>query len=273
MRYDAGVAQIKNAADAKSAPRVSSSKEKHGGTAQRPFAVFDIDGTLIRWQLYHVVVARLAKQGALGASAQEKLRNAMMAWKRREQPDAYKAYEAKLVDIYEEALTNIPPKQFDDLVQDVIAEYKDQVYVYTRGLVKALQGQGYTLLIISGSHHELVQEIGKYYSFDDWVGSRYDRRGESFTGEKFVANQDKKQVLHELVEKHGLDYAGSIGVGDSGSDIAMLEAVEQPIAFNPDKVLLDAAKKHGWKIVVERKSIAYQLEQKDGTYRLTETNP
>ena len=32
-------------------------------TKGRPFAVFDIDGTLIRWQLYHSIADTLARLG------------------------------------------------------------------------------------------------------------------------------------------------------------------------------------------------------------------
>ena len=34
-------------------------------TQSRPFAVFDIDGTLIRWQLYHAVADDMAKQNII----------------------------------------------------------------------------------------------------------------------------------------------------------------------------------------------------------------
>jgi phosphoserine phosphatase len=39
----------------------------------------------------------------------------------------------------------------------------------------------------------------------------------------------------------------------------MLEAVENPIAFNPNQTLYNHAKKRGWEIVVERKDVIYEL--------------
>src|SRR6476659_2784535 len=95
---------------------------------RKPFAVFDIDGTLIRWQLYHAIVDKLAKEGALGDNAREKLHEARMVWKRREEPDAFKAYEKTLIDVYESALGKLSARLFDAMVQTVIAEYKDQTY-------------------------------------------------------------------------------------------------------------------------------------------------
>lgn len=253
---------------ARSDGRVLGSARKQDGAVQRPFAVFDIDGTLIRWQLYHAVVDKLAKSGELGKTARQQLREARMVWKRREHAESFKTYESTLIEIYETAIQGIKPSTFDRLVLEVIDEYKDQVYVYTRGLINDLKGQGYKLLAISGSHHELVEQIALHYGFDDYSGTRYERDDQGFSGQKFIASLDKRKGLEEMVKKHGLSYKGSLGIGDSPSDIPMLELVEQPIAFNPDRALFDTAKDKGWEIVVERKNMIYELESKDGRYIL-----
>ncbi len=234
----------------------------------RKFAAFDLDGTLIRWQLYHAIVDKLAKSGELGKDAHKQLHKARMVWKNREHPDAFKEYEMALIKIYEQAFPNLDVNTFDKLVHDVIGEYKDQVYTYTRDLIKKLKMQNYFLLAISGSHKELVKEIADYYGFDDCVGTEYDRKQGKFSGKKFIASRDKKAVLEQLVKKHTLSFENSIAVGDSASDVAMLELVEKPIAFNPDQSLLKTAQKNAWKIVVERKNVVYELESKNGIYIL-----
>ncbi len=236
------------------------------------FAVFDIDGTVIRWQLYHVIADKLANLGILGEAAKEKLRSSRMVWKRREHPESFKAYEHTLIEVYESALPNIKTEDFDKMVVSVIDEYKDQVYTYTRALIARLKKDNYTLLAISGSHHELVEQIAKYYGFDYWVGSHYERAGQGFSGEKFVASMDKKGVLEDLVSKHGLAYKESLAIGDSASDIPMLEMVDKPIAFNPDRALFKIASSKGWKIVIERKNMIYELEHKNGQYVLVQAN-
>ncbi len=234
----------------------------------RKFAVFDIDGTLIRWQLYHAVVDKLASGGYLGEDAKDKLHQARMIWKNREHSEAFADYEAVLIDVFESALTTLEPKQFDDMVDDVIGQYKDQVYTYTRNLLHELKSKGYFLLAISGSHQELVEKLAKYYGFDDWSGSKYER-GENFSGEKFIASHNKKSLLTQMIEDHNLSLDGSYAVGDSTSDAEMLEMVENPIAFNPNQSLLDIAKSKSWPIVIERKNVTYLLTSKDGSYTLT----
>jgi HAD superfamily hydrolase (TIGR01490 family) len=234
----------------------------------KKFAAFDIDGTLIRWQLYHVMVDKLAGAGALGPDAKQSLREARMNWKRRQHQDSFKEYERLIVRLYESALVHMSTKDFDRFVTDIIDEYKDQTYVYTRDLLRDLKAKGYFTLIISGSHHELIEQVGRYYGFDDWLGSQYVRSGESYSGKKNIVSSDKASALRSLVKKHGLDYKDSLAIGDSASDIAMLELVEQPIAFNPDKILFEKAKEKSWPVVVERKNMIYELKGRDGTYVL-----
>lgn len=223
------------------------------------FAAFDIDGTLIRWQLYHTVVDKLAKAGQLGEKAQANLHDARMRWKRREPGYSFRDYEIALITTYEDAVTRVRPSVFDALIAGVIGEYKDQVYTYTRDLVIRLKDDDYTLLAISGSHEELVAEIGRHYGFDDWIGTTYEREGDTFTGDKYVASHDKQAALQRLIGKHGLTLEGSYAVGDSKSDAPMLAMVEHPIAFNPDQDLFDLAQANRWPIVVERKNVIYQL--------------
>jgi HAD superfamily hydrolase (TIGR01490 family) len=237
-------------------------------STKKPFAVFDIDGTLIRWQLYHAVVDRLAKKSLLGPNAHEIMHEARMVWKRREHPEAFRAYEKAIIKVYEEALPRLSTKTFDEVAEEVATEYKEQVYTYTRALVDTLRQKGYILLAISGSHQELLGHVAKQYGFDDWVGTTYHRKGNVFTGKKFVASLDKRKVLNELIKKHGLTKKNSVGVGDSKSDAAFLEMVEQPIAFNPDMELFAIAKKAGWKVVIERKNMVYELEAHNGNYVL-----
>jgi HAD superfamily hydrolase (TIGR01490 family) len=235
----------------------------------KKFAVFDIDGTLIRWQLYHAVVDKLAKKGLLGNDAQQKIHSARMRWKNREANYGFHEYEVELIHIFTEALEQLETNDFNSAVNEVIKEYKDQAYTYTRGLMRELKKAGYMLIAISGSQQELVAKISKHYGFDDYVGTQYQKKGANFTGEVFVASHNKKALLNTLIKKHKLDLSDSFAVGDSKNDAVMLEMVKHPIAFNPDEDLYQIATKKHWPIVLERKNVVYRLEYKDGTYILT----
>ena len=237
----------------------------------RKFAVFDIDGTLIRWQLYHAIADTLARQGHIKPETYQTIRDARMAWKRRS-GGTFRDYELQVIQIYEAVLKTLSFDQFEEAIDTVFEEYKDQVYTYTRDLIAELKRDGYLLFAISGSQTEIVAKIAAYYGFDDYVGTVYTRSRAGFTGAKTIGSLNKDTTLQALVHKHGAGFSGSIGIGDSHSDISMLELVEQPVAFNPEADLFKHAKSKGWKVVIERKNMVYELKMKDGEYGLAKAN-
>lgn len=235
---------------------------------KRQFAVFDLDGTLVRWQLYHAIVDKLADAGQIDPIDFSEVIDARLRWKKRETGTTFRTYELVLINAYENALKTLTTQQFDEAVDAAFDEHKEQVYIYTRELIRDLKTKGYVLLAISGSHAEAVQKIANHYGFDDSAGTIYHRSKETFTGEKTFVAHDKKQTLTNLIKKHGLSLRGSIGVGDSEGDILMLEMVQRPIAFNPSSGLLEHAQSKGWEIVVERKNVIYKLNQENNKYTL-----
>lgn len=234
----------------------------------KKFAVFDIDGTLIRWQLYHAVVDKLAKQGALGKQAHSQVTKARMEWKNRQGIDSFKKYEGVLINVYEAAIQNLQTELFDKLVLEVIDEYKDQAYVYTRQLISELKTKSYMLLAISGSHAELIEQIAEYYGFDDYIATNYERIDGKFSGSKKLGSHAKNEALNSLIKKYDLTLEDSLAIGDSASDIPMLDMVKQPIAFNPENELFQYAKNQGWQIVLERKNVIYKLYKDNDKYIL-----
>ncbi|MCL2451325.1 HAD family phosphatase [Candidatus Saccharibacteria bacterium] len=230
----------------------------------KKFAVFDIDGTLIRWQLYHAVVNRLAATGKLGDSSYDQIHAARFKWKERAR--SFRSYERVLMDKFVPLLSDLSASDYDRVIRDIWDEYRDQTYVYTRDLIKELKEQGYFLMAISGSPREIVALLAEYYGFDEFVACEFERRGDGFTGQVITPVLDKDKTLGKLVDEHGLTLAGSVAVGDSASDIAMLQMVERPIAFNPDQELFAAARRRGWPIVVERKDVVYNLSCRNGSY-------
>lgn len=234
----------------------------------RPFAVFDIDGTLIRWQLYHAIADQLVKLGFVDSKKFAAIKDARMVWKRREHSESFKEYEKKLVELYNQILKDLSYDQFMQAAEAVFEEYQDQTYTYTRNLIAELKSKNYLLFAISGSQAEIVQMIAKHYGFDDFVGTTFVHNNNKFTGEVIAPLGKKHEVLMNMVAKHKATMANSYAVGDSVGDISMLELVSMPIALNPERKLFEHAQMQGWKIVIERKNMVYELEMQDGKYQL-----
>ena len=235
------------------------------------FAVFDIDGTLFRWQLYHALVHQLAMSKLLPRSEYDAVTKLKHAW---EAGDChFKDYEQSVVEILEQHLPEIDPKKYDRACRKVVADTGHKTYNYTRELAKSLKDDGYKLIAISGSQQELVEKFCEPHGFDVMYGARYPREDGKFTGDVVKPIGRKHEVLQSIVDELGLTYQGSYGVGDTSSDISMLELVDNPIAFNPSDGLLDVARDKRWQIVIERKNIAYVMQQCGGQDEpaLTET--
>lgn len=236
----------------------------------RPLAVFDIDGTLFRWQLYYEVVLRFLDEGLITEPDATKVRAAYTQWQSR--VGTFHDFEMIAISALDNHLVSIDMKAFERTVSAVLADSSHRVYSYSRNLAKQLKDEGYFLLAISGSMQEIAEPFAKQYGFDECLGWLYERSSGAFTGKtirRTVGN--KAQLLNEYVNANGFTLEKSLAIGDSGGDIDMLGLVERPIAFNPSEELLDEAAKQGWEIVVERKNIAYSLQKgTDGTYLLAE---
>jgi HAD superfamily hydrolase (TIGR01490 family) len=238
----------------------------------RKFAVFDIDGTLIRWQLYHALVDSLINNGHINPDKFPSIKQARMHWKNRRDPEAFRKYEAELVKFYNSSLTTLSVADFNNTVEQVFDEYKDQVYVYTKKLIDNLKREGYLLFAISGSQTQIISKVAGYYGFDDFLATVVIEKNGEFSGEFILPHLNKDKALQTLVNKHGASYEDSYAVGDSLGDAKMMELVIHPVAFNPERKLYDYAVERNWKIVVERKNMVYELENRQGKYELVKTS-
>lgn len=238
----------------------------------KKFAAFDIDGTLFRSGLSREVIYELVRMGAVPEHVLKNVADKETAWKKRTHGSAFAEFDQAMIDGFDEQLPRLKIAYFDLAAEQVIAAHKDNVYVYTRNLVRTLKEQDYFLIAVSGSQQEIVGPFAEHYGFDTWVGKRFERGGEYFTGHARKTHDKKGKHLQKLIDKHDLTLAGSIAVGDSGGDIEMLSMVEQPIAFNPESNLFEQARAKGWKIVLERKNMIYELEQKGAAYELHAAN-
>jgi HAD superfamily phosphoserine phosphatase-like hydrolase len=183
-----------------------------------------------------------------------------MNWKNRTSLNAFTQYELALVKSYTSALPNIPPKLYDQIAQNVANNYKAQVYSYTRDLAKNLKSKGYHLIAISGSPKKLLDFVAPVYGFDIWRGSEFELKDGKFTGKTDLTHDRKGEILKNLIDEHQLDLKDSYGIGDTLGDKPILEIVENPIAFNPVKELLNLAIENNWRVVVERKNVVYELK-------------
>lgn len=239
----------------------------------KKFAAFDIDGTLFRSGLYREVFYELYKMGVLPNDLTEQTTEKHRTWRHRVHGNAFEEFEQIMIDGLDGFLPQLKTADYDTAAQRVIEKKADNVYVYTRNLLRHLQQEGYFTVAISGSQQELVEPFATHYGFDAWVGQEWERKGEYFTGKMTKTHTGKDKIIQSLIDKHQLSLDDSYAVGDSNGDSGMLALVEHPIAFNPTHELLEKALENNWKIVLERKSTSYELERDhDGRVILANTS-
>jgi HAD superfamily hydrolase (TIGR01490 family) len=238
---------------------------------KKPFAAFDIDGTLFRSSLMVKFVRNAIDAGLFSPQTRDIYTESYNHWKNRASLHAYEDYIADTVKALLIAIKGKTTKQID-LIAKATMDYHLQTYVYTRQLIKELKAT-HCIIAISGSNIEILKHFAPQYGFDVYHGTELEVVNGKYTGrENIVGHHKKNETLKDIIKQNNLIYKGSVAVGDTASDIVMLELAQNPIAFNPSYELFEHAKLHKWKMVLERKNMIYHLEFKDNGYQLVKTN-
>ena len=235
-------------------PKTTSKKGK------KKVAIFDIDGTIFRSSLLIEVTEVLIEEGIFPVSAKRGYAKSFSKWLDRR--GSYDDYLWDVIHMFEKHIRGVHYRNFLRVAEKAVGFHKNRVYRYTRDLVRELRKQGFYLLAISKSPKGVVEGFAKELGFHKVYGMLYetDTKGR-YTGGliHFDLISDKAKLLARAVEKENLTLRGSVGVGDTESDIAFLELVSRPIAFNPNSALFRHARRKKWNIVVERKDVVYEI--------------
>jgi len=222
-------------------------------------AIFDIDGTIFRKNLAAELINELVWMGVFDKSVGQELSRHYVNWLNHE--GVYEDYRRALIDLYGK---NIVGCQKEDVIRasrKMAPYYKHRTYIFANNLIKKLKAENYCIIAISGSPMEVVEEYNRYLDFDEVYGSVYeaDEKG-VYTGKIiFEPPIHKGHVAKQYLTENNLTLKDSYGVGDTESDARVLEIVENPIAFNPNSNLKKIAEEKGWRIVVEKKDVIYEI--------------
>ena len=235
-------------------------------------AVFDVDGTLFRRGLLPALTRRLVNEGIFSERVREELSRDYYAWVERR--GSYDTYDRLVVDLFLRELNGVTVADLQRCARAEVEAHGRRLHMYTRDVALRLKQAGHQLVAISGSPQEILDLFLKPLGFDRSWGTvlAQDARGCYTGGVLHYPCRNKRQVLEEFLQEANIDLEGSVGMGDTLSDVGFLEMVWTPIAFNPNRDLLEVARQRGWPIVVERKDVNYNLQTplkdpvlKDGT--------
>ncbi|MEZ4104400.1 MAG: HAD-IB family hydrolase [Candidatus Paceibacterota bacterium] len=224
-------------------------------------AFFDIDGTVFRSSLLIELVQALIREKIFPQEAVDEFRNEYEDWWNRE--GEYEDYVDTVVKTFVRYIKGVHYGELADIGRLVVAKQHRRVYRYTRDLIGNLKDEGYYLVAISHSPKTILDDFCADYGFDKVYGRLYDIGPQDrFTG--VVTNghllNNKANIVKRVFDQNpNLSKKESLAVGDTESDIPILEMVTYPICFNPNETLYKHANRMKWEVVVESKDVIYHL--------------
>jgi HAD superfamily phosphoserine phosphatase-like hydrolase len=221
-----------------------------------PAAFFDIDGTWHRRQLFFYWIRVAVEMGILPKVVLSYAEDALRNYEKRNV--AWSVFVERQVNAYQGdgRLQGIRIQDAQEVARVAIERYGQKTHVFTRTLNIAAKRAGFKTVAISGSLTEIVEVFCRQNNIDYWLGTKHPSNDSRYTGglpEEWASQKD--QAVQLLAERHGLDIAGSLAIGDSDSDIKMLELVRYPLCMNPNSVLLAEARRRGWPVIFEKKDV------------------
>ncbi|MDO8599306.1 MAG: haloacid dehalogenase-like hydrolase, partial [bacterium] len=174
-------------------------------------------------------------------------------------------YLMKVVEVFYRRIRGCSVHDVEYVGRLVAAEQREQVYVYTRELV-AKYRDTHQLVAITGSPDVVAKPFAESWGFVRVYPSNLVVKDGVYSGDReplmdaaVDISEFKRGLLQDAMRELGVTLEGSVGVGDTESDVAFLESVETPIAFNPNVHLVRIARAHGWEMVYERKDAIIHL--------------
>ena len=213
-------------------------------------AFYDLDGTLIRTNLVHVlgyyarndqgILRSLRSVGATVAGIPLFL--ATDFYSRKLFNDLFfKWYRGQSYD----RLRYLA----DDLYRKVI---RPGIYPGTRALIEQSRRSGLRQVVVTGALEVSVRPLLDDLEITDFVANRLEFVEGRATGRlapPVMASASKALWIREYAEREGLSLNDSYAYADSMSDLPMLSVVGHPTAANPDVRLRSTARHHDWPVI------------------------
>lgn len=211
-------------------------------------AIFDLDETLIDGDCASLWSKEMVRLGWVeGESFMQRDLELMAAYGQGKLAmEDYMAFSlAPMAGRSETAVTSAVAEFVDNVIDPVV--YRD-----ARTAIAHHQAAGDRLLVISASGAHLVRPIAAHLGIDEVLAIDLEVRNGVFTGrtEGVLTYREGKVIrLMQWLEAQGETLDGASFYSDSRNDLPLLSKVSQPLAVNPDPVLLAHAEKAGWPVL------------------------
>lgn len=235
---------------------------------KRGAAFFDIDGTFFRRQLSFHWMEELVAARYLQGNVLDKVKYAKTAWEQREQP--FHHHDRLMVGILISQIKNIPQSSSVAVGKIAAGKHGQHIHLFPREVSGAFRDIGLPTFAISGSPGDIVRPFAQRLGMQGIRATEFvvgeDGRYTGQVREDWLSRENKGDAVQSLAEEHGVDLAESVAVGDTKTDIKMLEKVGYPICYNPNREMMRLVRERRWPVVIERKDVWFALIWRSGGY-------
>lgn len=238
--------------------------------APKPFAAFDVDGTIFKSSLAEKVIESCIHAGLFKPEAFEKSEDYRKRWQNSNNEGVYQAYLHHLIGGFIDQIAGKPVKEFNEITNEMLREQRVRRYAFPRKLIDRLQASHH-IVVISGSPDVIVRPFLEDLDVHTVYGTELHIKKDHFTG-AVAPIRDKATVIDRLLEHGVVTSAGSMAIGDTIADFPMLDMADTPILFNCSRTLKNAGEGFGWTRVHEIKDNITVLQMAEGTHQYIETS-
>lgn len=215
-------------------------------------AIFDLDHTLINTDSDNGWCNFMIEKGLLDA-AEAAAKNEQF----------YQDYKNGCLNIHEytafqtEPMKTRPRSELDALHREFVErKIKPHITAMAKMLVDSHRDAGDELLVISSTNDFVITPICRLFGINHIIGTELetDEHG-AFTGRIHgtpALREGKIERLDQWLAARGqsrADFGKIYFYSDSKNDLPLLSQVSDPVAVNPDEVLAEHARQHGWPVL------------------------
>ncbi len=212
-------------------------------------ALFDLDNTLLRGDSDHAWCEYLIEKGVLGGEAYREANDRF-----------YREYEAGTLDIQEYLAFQLRP--LGEYPKEKLHRWREE-FVATRiepmisadalALLEKHRSREDELVLITATNRFVTEPIAELLRVPTLLATGVEEADGRYTGRPSgvpTFREGKVTRLEGWLEETGNTLEGSYFYSDSQNDLPLLERVENPVAVNPDPVLLARAEEEGWPVLL-----------------------
>ena len=211
-------------------------------------AIFDLDNTLLAGDSDQAWGEYVCETGLVDGESY-----------RRENAAFFRDYEAGRLDIHAYLRHALLPLAGQDLAQaeawhrDFMAAKIEPMFLPAAdALLQKHRDRGDELLIITATNRYITAPIAARMGVEHLLACEVEIVDGRYTGASTGVpsiGAGKVERLRQWGGERNLDMAGSWFYSDSHNDLPLLEAVDNPVAVDPDGQLLTIARQRGWPII------------------------